>query len=62
LRFPRFIRLRTDKAIEQASTAAFLAQMWQSQQGKGQGEGVDDGDLVDVDFEEDELEEDFYVG
>jgi DNA ligase-1 len=64
LRFPRFIRSRPDKAIEQASTAEFLAQMWQNQQGKGKREGVDDGDLIDVDLEheEDEDEEDLYEG
>ena len=53
LRFPRFIRERPDKAIEQASTAGFLAQMWESQQGKGKDQGgVDDGDLVDIDLED----------
>ena len=64
MRFPRFIRLRPDKAIEQASTAEFLAQIWRNQQGKEKSEGVDDEDLVDVDLEleEDEIEEDLYEG
>ena len=63
LRFPRFIRVRDDKTIEQASTAEFLAQMWRDQQRKGKDQvvSVDDGDLIDIDVGddlEDDLEED----
>ncbi|KAE9411237.1 ATP-dependent DNA ligase [Gymnopus androsaceus JB14] len=46
LRFPRFVRLRDDKSITQASDASFLANMWRSQQGKSK---EDDGDeLIDI--------------
>ncbi|KAI0344656.1 ATP-dependent DNA ligase [Trametopsis cervina] len=59
LRFPRFMKIRDDKSIDQASTPEFLAGMYRSQpaQGnKGRG-GVDEGDLVDVDVPESELED-----
>ena len=56
LRFPRFIRTRDDKGIEQASTPSFLADMWRNQQGKGKdGIGNDEGDLVDADAYESEF-------
>ena len=51
LRFPRFIRVREDKAIENASTPEFLAGLWRTQQRKGDGVFADD--LIDVDIEED---------
>lgn len=60
LRFPRFIRVREDKLIEHASTPEFLANMYRSQQAdttKGRG-GVDEGDLLDVDLPESEIEGD----
>lgn len=57
LRFPRFVRVRDDKTIDQASTPEFLGKMWRDQQGKGKDHvSVDDGDLMDVMMEE-ELEE-----
>ncbi|KAF8160810.1 DNA ligase [Crassisporium funariophilum] len=57
LRFPRFIRIRDDKKVEQASDPAFLAGLWRSQQGKGKNNaGNDDGDLVDADAENSDLE------
>ncbi|KAF7981877.1 hypothetical protein HWV62_31445 [Athelia sp. TMB] len=56
LRFPRFIKVREDKKLEQASDPAFLAKMWRDQQGKSK-QGADDGDLLDVDFEEEIVEE-----
>jgi len=51
LRFPRFIKIRDDKSVEQASTPEFLANIWREQQGKGRGSaGADDGQLVDIDL------------
>ncbi|KAK0208810.1 ATP-dependent DNA ligase [Desarmillaria ectypa] len=58
LRFPRFIRVRKDKGVSQASTPQFLADMYASQQGKsGRKGGNDEGDLVDVDVSDSEAEE-----
>lgn len=58
LRFPRFIKIREDKTIEQASDADFLANMWKTQQGKQRNEkGADEGDLMDVELEDDFSEE-----
>ncbi|KAH9935300.1 uncharacterized protein B0H18DRAFT_975196 [Fomitopsis serialis] len=49
LRFPRFIRVREDKAVENASTPEFLAQMYRNQESRGKNNtGADDGDLIDV--------------
>ncbi|KAL0956365.1 hypothetical protein HGRIS_002513 [Hohenbuehelia grisea] len=64
LRFPRFIRVRDDKLIDQASTHHFLAGMWKSQEAKGvrtTGAENDEGDLVDVEIyseaEEEEIDD-----
>lgn len=54
VRFPRFLKIRDDKQIEQASTPQFLAQLWRSQKNHV---GADDGELIDLDVEvESELE------
>ncbi|KDQ27742.1 hypothetical protein PLEOSDRAFT_1076810 [Pleurotus ostreatus PC15] len=51
LRFPRFIKVREDKGVMQASTPQFLADLWRKQDDRGL-EGVDDG-LIDVDLSDD---------
>ena len=51
IRFPRFLKVREDKGIEQASTPQFLASMWRTQQ-QNQGTGADDGELLDPEGEE----------
>ena len=58
MRFPRFMSVREDKGIEDASTPEFLAKMYRDQQAAGKDlTGADEGDLVDVDLEADEVEE-----
>lgn len=52
LRFPRFLKKREDKGIDEASTSEFLAALWRKQEakaptatkgeGEGEGEGADD--------------------
>jgi len=58
LRFPRFVRVREDKGIHDASDPSFIAKLWQAQERKGgQGhKGVDDGELIDY-VEEEEIAE-----
>ncbi|KAF4589281.1 hypothetical protein GQ602_003170 [Ophiocordyceps camponoti-floridani] len=56
LRFPRFLRKREDKGIEEASCAEFLAALWRKQEAKvvadgeevGRGDGEEqDGELME---------------
>ncbi|KAB5545776.1 hypothetical protein GE09DRAFT_218807 [Coniochaeta sp. 2T2.1] len=45
LRFPRFLRVREDKGVEEASSSEFLAQLWRKQEAKApekKGEVVGD--------------------
>ncbi|KAG8529215.1 uncharacterized protein KY384_005850 [Bacidia gigantensis] len=35
MRFPRFLKVREDKSIDEASTADFLAELWSKQEAKG---------------------------
>jgi DNA ligase-1 len=46
LRFPRFIKTREDKHIEQGSTPQFFAEIYHGQQ-KGEPAN-DEGDLIDL--------------
>ncbi|MCJ1457616.1 hypothetical protein MMC28_007984 [Mycoblastus sanguinarius] len=39
MRFPRFLKTREDKSIDEASTAEFLAELWFKQEAKGNGGG-----------------------
>ncbi|KAF7544743.1 hypothetical protein G7046_g9722 [Stylonectria norvegica] len=48
LRFPRFLKKRDDKGLEEASTNDFLADFWRKQEAKAvTGKVVDGDDLVD---------------
>ncbi|KAG8834684.1 hypothetical protein FRC17_007769 [Serendipita sp. 399] len=63
LRFPRFIRIRDDKTIEMASSPAFIVQLWNNQELKGQGKNITTGvegedDLIDL-VEEEQMEEEY---
>ncbi|RPA82251.1 putative DNA ligase I [Ascobolus immersus RN42] len=56
IRFPRFIRKRDDKSVEEASTRQFLASLWEKQEsreGQKKADGLEwgDGEGVDADFE-----------
>ncbi|KAI9572147.1 ATP-dependent DNA ligase [Boletus coccyginus] len=55
LRFPRFLRVREDKRPEHATTSQFLAQMYRDQQNRSKDTtGADEGDLLDMEVEEEE--------
>ena len=51
MRFPRFLKVRDDKGIEEASTSDFLAELWFKQEAKGGGSG---GGAVKEVMDEDE--------
>ena len=58
LRFPRFISVRKDKGIADASTPEFLANMYRTQQAAGKDQtGADDGELVDVALDEEDQDD-----
>ena len=46
MRFPRFLKIREDKGIEEASTSDFLAELWRKQEArvKKSGDGIEDGE------------------
>jgi len=39
MRFPRFLKAREDKSIDEASTSDFLASLWRKQDARVQSEG-----------------------
>lgn len=45
MRFPRFLKVREDKSIEEASTSDFLASLFRKQEAKMQGTGGGDEDI-----------------
>ncbi|KAL2151105.1 hypothetical protein VTH82DRAFT_6203 [Thermothelomyces myriococcoides] len=55
LRFPRFLRKREDKGIEEASTSAYLAALWRKQEARAPkttenvGQAADDDEMNDDD-------------
>jgi DNA ligase-1 len=60
LRFPRFVRVREDKSVEQASTTEFLAGMHRGQQERGKDlGGADDGHLIDLALSDNEMDDDW---
>ncbi|KAH9986545.1 ATP-dependent DNA ligase [Russula compacta] len=60
LRFPRFIRVREDKSVEQASSTDFLAGMCREQQERGKGlGGADDGHLIDPALSDGAMDDDW---
>ena len=60
LRFPRFIRVREDKSVEQASSTNFLAGMYREQQERGKGlGGADDGHLIDPALSDGAMDDDW---
>jgi DNA ligase-1 len=52
LRFPRFVKVREDKSIEEASTDEFLAELWRKQQARVPTEQRGD-EKQELDMEED---------
>jgi DNA ligase 1 len=60
LRFPRFLRVREDKSVEQASSTDFLARMYREQhQWDNDLGGADDGHLIDPALSDTAMNEDW---
>lgn len=59
VRFPRFVRVREDKRIEDATPSSQLAELWRKRDttGKAKHTNEDDGDLIDADIGQSEVEE-----
>ena len=51
LRFPRFLKKREDKSLEEASTNEFLASLWRKQEAKAVAPVVDEAGFADIDEE-----------
>ena len=52
MRFPRFLRVREDKSIEEASTADFLAELWWKQEARGGGTATTGKEVKEEEDEE----------
>ncbi|KAI9785875.1 MAG: hypothetical protein M1816_008202 [Peltula sp. TS41687] len=57
LRFPRFLKKREDKGIEEASTCDSLADLWKKQEAKGQIMKEEKGMKKGIEGEEEDMEE-----
>lgn len=51
MRFPRFLKKREDKGIDEASTNEFLASLWRKQEAKAVANGASEGPKDDVEDE-----------
>lgn len=47
MRFPRFLKVREDKSIDEASTPDFLARLWRKQEVRAKSEGPGVGSVED---------------
>ncbi|KAL8912966.1 MAG: hypothetical protein Q9171_002165 [Xanthocarpia ochracea] len=54
MRFPRFLKVREDKGIDEASTSEFLAELWRKQEAKGSLDLDEKGGVAPAPVEDDE--------
>ena len=54
MRFPRFLKVREDKSIDEASTSDFLASLWRKQEARAKLDGGGDGAMGQLDDEEED--------
>lgn len=54
MRFPRFLRIREDKGIDEASTSDFLASLWMKQEARAENGNTHSAPVDDMEEEEDE--------
>ena len=56
MRFPRFLKVRDDKGLEEASTNEFLANLYRKQEQKLKMDGKETVNSTTADMEEDDAE------